>query len=238
MTFALTHLLAVYAIVAAPWLSRFLVQRALRGMRAGDPLAKVRLYRQIVIDQILGTALALWLCFSGAIPFASLGLGAPRSWWSTAGLAIALGGLLLWSGMRLRPKAQKIREKIKGGGVDALIPDTPQEQRWLAAISIGAGINEELLFRGFLFYYLALWFPHIDRLECALLTSLIFGMGHLYQGWKGVLSTGLVGLVFAGLYMLTGNLLLPMVVHATVDLRALLIFWKGSSQRTTVAEAA
>lgn len=237
MTFALAHLLAIYAIVAAPWLGRILYQKTLRSMRAGDPLAKVRLYRQIIVEHVVTAAFTLWLCFSGAIPFASLGLDTPRSWWLCAGLAVALGGLLLWSGMRLQPKAQKIREKTKGG-LDALLPDTPQEQRWLAAVSVGAGISEELVFRGFLFWYLALWFPHIHSLECALLTSLIFGMGHLYQGWKGILATGLVGLVFAGLYLLTGNLLVPMVVHAATDLRAVLIFWKGSDQQATAAEAA
>ena len=237
MTAALTHLLAIYAIVAAPWIGRVLYQQALRGMRAGDPLAKVRMYRQIVIEQIVTTALALWLCFSGAVPFVKLGLGAPYSWWLSAGLAVSLSALLLWSGIRLRAKAQKIREKLKGRA-EALLPSTAPEQHWFAAVSIGAGISEELVFRGFLFFYLALWFPHINSLECALLTSLVFGMGHLYQGWKGILSTGLVGLVFAGLYVLTGNLLVPIVVHATMDLRALLIFWTGSDQQATATAAA
>jgi membrane protease YdiL (CAAX protease family) len=63
-------------------------------------------------------------------------------------------------------------------------------------------------------------------------------MGHLYQGWKGVVSTALGGLIIAGLYVLTGNLLVPMVAHATANLRALLIFWKGSGQQATTAEAA
>ena len=237
MTVVLTHLVALYAIVAAPWLGRILYQKARRGIEAGDPLAKVRLYRQFFVEQVIGTAVILGLCLRGAIPVVSLGLGAPRSWWLSSSLAIALSGLLLRSGIRLQPKARKIREKVKGG-VDALLPDTPEERLWLAAVSVGAGISEELLFRGFLFYYLTLWFPHIHSFECALVTSLIFGMGHLYQGWKGIVSTGLVGLVMAGLYALTGNLLVPMFVHAATDLRALLIFWKGSSQRSATAEAA
>ena len=237
MAIALTHLLAIYIVLVAPWLSRVLFERARKRVEAGDRLAKVRLYRPIVIDQIGSTALVVWLCFSGAIQFTKLGLGAPHSWPLSAGLAIALGGLLLWSGMRLQPKAQKIREKVKGHGIDLLIPNTMQEQRWMAAVSVGAGINEELIFRGFLFYYLALWFPHINVLECVLLTSLFFGTGHLYQGWKGVLSTGLVGLVFAFLYVLTGNLFAPMVLHAATDLRGLLIFWIGSNQQAPAAAA-
>ncbi|MGA8271760.1 MAG: CPBP family intramembrane glutamic endopeptidase, partial [Candidatus Sulfotelmatobacter sp.] len=59
----------------------------------------------------------------------------------------------------------------------------------------------------------------------------------LYQGWKGILSTGLVGLILAGLYVLTGNLLVPMVVHATADLRAALIFWKAPEQQKAVEAA-
>lgn len=57
-----------------------------------------------------------------------------------------------------------------------------------------------------------------------MLTSVVFGMGHLYQGWKGIVSTGIAGLIMAGLFLLTGNLFLPMVVHAVGDLRVLLIF--------------
>jgi membrane protease YdiL (CAAX protease family) len=42
----------------------------------------------------------------------------------------------------------------------------------------------------------------------------------------------------AGLYLLSGNLLLPMVAHATGDLRALLIFWTGPEQHDAAAQAA
>jgi hypothetical protein len=106
----LTHLVALYAIVAAPWLGRILYQKARRGIDAGDPLAKVRLYRQFFVEQVIGTALVLGLCLCGAIPVVSLGLGAPRSWWLSSSLAIALSGLLLRSGILLQPKARNPRE--------------------------------------------------------------------------------------------------------------------------------
>jgi uncharacterized protein len=235
MTLVLTHVVALYAVVIAPWLGCFLFEQARRRIRAGDPLAKVTLYRLMVIEQVVGTMVVLWLCFSGAISTAYLGLGAPRSAWLTTGLSAAIGTLLLWSGLRLRPKAHKIREKLKDRPTEILLPDTLTEQRWLATVSIGAGISEELIFRGFLFYYLSLWFPYINGLECALITSLTFGLGHLYQGWKGVVGTALVGLIMAGLYLLTGNLLVPVIAHATTDLRALLIFWNGIDQQAMSA---
>ena len=150
----LTHLLAAYMILAAPWLGRIVYQRARTRIAAGDPHAKEGLYRTIVTDQVVTTAFALGLSLFGGISARSLGLGEPRFWWLSVGLAAVLGGLLLWSGIHLRAKAQMFREKLKDRA-EALLPDTVAECRWFAAVSIGAGISEELLFRGFLFYYLA-----------------------------------------------------------------------------------
>jgi membrane protease YdiL (CAAX protease family) len=53
-----------------------------------------------------------------------------------------------------------------------------------------------------------------------LLAAAIFGLGHAYQGPKGILKTGLVGLVLGGLFALTGSLWAPMLVHVVMDLLA------------------
>ena len=50
-----------------------------------------------------------------------------------------------------------------------------------------------------------------------------FGFAHLYQGWRGTMLTAVLGSAFGMLYTLTGNLLAPVVVHAAVDLRLLII---------------
>jgi uncharacterized protein len=223
MTLLVSHALAAFTIAAAPWLGRALYRRTVKRIEAGDPLAKIRMYRAILISQIVSTAVVLGLWISGGISSARLGLGAPRSWWLSEGLATGLGVLLIWSAIKLRRKSERLRGRLKR--LDAILPTTVVESRWFVAISIGAGIDEELLFRGFLFYYFTLWFPHINSLENALLTSAIFGLGHLYQGWRGILSTTVAGLILAGLFLLSGNLLLPMVVHALGDLRAAIIFW-------------
>jgi uncharacterized protein len=224
MTILSSHGLALFTIVLAPWLSLGLYRRARKEIDAGDPEARIRLYRQILASQAGTTASVAGLWIFGGIPSASLGLGAPHAWWLSLGLAAVLGGLLIWSGIKLRTKSRKIRSRLKHA--EAILPTTDRESRWFAAISLGAGIDEELMFRGFLFYYFSsFWFPHINHLENALVTSAIFGFGHLYQGWKGILSTGVFGLILAGLFLWSGNLLLPVVVHALADLRAAIIFW-------------
>jgi uncharacterized protein len=223
MTLALVHLLAAYTVLAAPWLAYLWYQRARKRIASGAPDAKSRLYRSIVWEQIItaGVVLALW--GSGRIPAASLGLVAPRMWrWSLSALLLIVGAIA-WSSLQLRPKAVKIRRSLQDS-IGALLPDSQQDRRWWGVVSVGAGVSEELVFRGFLLYYLSVYLPSMNTLERALLTSLVFGVGHLYQGWRAIIGTGILGLAFAGLYLMTGSLLLPIAIHAAVDYRILLIF--------------
>jgi membrane protease YdiL (CAAX protease family) len=48
-------------------------------------------------------------------------------------------------------------------------------------------------------------------------------MLHLYQGAPGILVAALLGLAFAALYVLTGSIAAPIVLHALVDLRSLVL---------------
>ncbi len=222
MAIILSHLLAFYVVLVGPWLGRISFQKARRRIQSGDPLAKVRFYREIVVEQVVTTGVVLWLWLSGAISAQSLGLNTPRHWIWTAAVVTALCFYLLWSAAKLRPKAEKIRQRYKDS-LAALFPDSNQDRRWFGAISIGAGISEELVYRGFLMYYLSANIPHVNVLEKVLLTSIIFGFGHLYQGWKGVLSTGIGGIVFALFYVLSGSLLPSAVLHAVTDYKLLLM---------------
>ncbi len=223
MAIVLAHLLTAYAVLLAPWLGCWSFQLAQRRIAAGVPGAKLRFYRTIVAEQIATTAAVLFLCYSGRFSFAGLGVVSPHSWGLTLAILAIVVGLLVWSSLKLRPKADKLREKIKDR-VGALLPDSLQERRWFGAISLGAGISEELLFRGFLLSYLGIYLPQLNLLEKVLLISLSFGIAHVYQGKLQIVSTGLLGLVLAGLYFMTGSLLLPILVHAAVDGRVLLIF--------------
>ena len=51
----------------------------------------------------------------------------------------------------------------------------------------------------------------------AILSSVAFGIAHSYQGTAGVVKCGLVGLAFAGFYLLTGSIWLPMIGHFLFD---------------------
>jgi uncharacterized protein len=138
-------------------------------------------------------------------------------------LSAAIVGLLLWSAIRLRRKAHEFRDEVRERA-GAMLPESRGERRWFAAVGIGGAISEEMLFRGFLFYYIGTHVPAANDLEKAILTSVVFAAGHLYQGWRGLATSTAAGLILAALYISSGSLLLPVVVHAIGNLRGILIF--------------
>jgi membrane protease YdiL (CAAX protease family) len=92
---------------------------------------------------------------------------------------------------------------------------------YLALLMLGlvfGGAIEELLFRGFVIGWGAVLFGERATIPLFLLSSAVFGLGHLYQGWSGVISTGASGLLFGALYLASGRKLLPaMLAHMTLD---------------------
>ena len=218
-----THLLALSFVVVIPVMGYFRNRKAKAEVRAGDPRAKVRLLRQLVAKQVIYIGLVSLLWALGGVSARDLGWRAPPSWWLTVGLTGLAAIFFVVSALRLRAKSAKLRQKLDERA-GALLPDTMEERRWFAAVCVFGGTFEELAYRGFLFYYLGLLFPSINGVEQVLVTSVLFGTGHLYQGGKGILSTGIAGLVMGALYLVGGNLLLPTVSHILANMRVLLIF--------------
>jgi membrane protease YdiL (CAAX protease family) len=100
----------------------------------------------------------------------------------------------------------------------ALIPVTARERLFFAAVAVSAGICEEVVFRGWLLYVL----HRLDGLNgtaLILLAAALFGLCHTYQGVTGVVGTTMAGVLLAALYVATGTLLVPIVLHCLIDLR-------------------
>jgi membrane protease YdiL (CAAX protease family) len=107
------------------------------------------------------------------------------------------------------------------GDIRALLPRERGELKFGVGLGLSAGVFEELLFR---LAMPALLFGILGLGPLSfLIAALIFGMLHLYQGPLGITLAALLGLVFAALYVLTGSIAAPIVLHALVDLRSLVL---------------
>lgn len=105
-----------------------------------------------------------------------------------------------------------------------MLPRTTAGRRGWAMLSLSAGVTEEITYRGLLLLTLAVVLPSGTPAGALVaVTAVLFGLAHWYQGWTGVVSTGVFGALMAGLFLVTGSLLLPMVLHTIVDLRALML---------------
>jgi hypothetical protein len=102
----------------------------------------------------------------------------------------------------------------------------------LATVALLAGVGEEALFRGVLQEALAGAVPGWAAL---LLASLVFGAAHWVTPTYAVLAAA-VGLYLGGLYLISDNLLAPIVTHALYDLVALAVLarMKPTSSRSVV----
>ena len=68
-------------------------------------------------------------------------------------------------------------------------------------------------------------------------SSILFGLAHSYQGWKGVFRTGAMGLIMALFYVLTGSLWIPIVLHIVGDIHSGTLGWLAFEEDKQVKSA-
>jgi membrane protease YdiL (CAAX protease family) len=134
-------------------------------------------------------------------------------------IALVVGAVVLTVvGIRA---ARQEQEVMMVGDIRSMLPRNRQELRLGALLSINAGIVEELVFRLAL---PALVFGASGSAAAAVVFSLLlFGALHLYQGAAGIIGTTVVGALMMGLYLVSGTILVPIVLHAVFDLRSLVL---------------
>lgn len=104
-----------------------------------------------------------------------------------------------------------------------IYPHAPSEKKAFVFVAVCVGIGEEILFRSFLVLYLfTYWFP--DSLGLAvIIANGLFALMHYHQGVTGIFNALLAGLSFSLLFIITGSLFIPIVVHIAYDLKVLYI---------------
>jgi membrane protease YdiL (CAAX protease family) len=134
------------------------------------------------------------------------------------GLAIAFILLLVVPIILFRDRVEDVTAV---GDIAALLPRNRAELPYGIALSVNAGLVEELLFRLGL---PALVFGIIGNGVAAfLIASLLFGLLHVYQGVWGVVGATMLGILFSLIFLLTGSIVVAIVVHILIDLRSLVL---------------
>lgn len=238
---AVLALAVVEPITGRRGFARFLLAEA----REGE-VARLRFYRRWILHGCATAVLTLALVLAlPGVGLSDLGLRAPSlgaldglqgteggvDASTLAGLVVGaavgllLGGIAL--GIAMRRRAARTGASAAPPQLAVIQPMLPRSGRgrwgW-AGLSLSAGVTEEITYRGLVVLTLALTLPGSTPAPVVVaVAAVIFGAAHWYQGRAGILTTTVVGAGLAALYLSTGSLLLPMVLHTLVDLRTLLL---------------
>ena len=144
---------------------------------------------------------ALWLGDRSIVREFGLGL-------ALVPLVFLIVGLLMTGLMRLVPGLHNVTENP----IEQLATGGPHQAAMLGVIAVVAGGVREELQRAFLLrrFEQHLGGPFVG----VIVLSIAFGLGHYPQGWDAVVATGVLGAIWAIVYLRRRSSVAPVVSHA------------------------
>jgi uncharacterized protein len=219
----LFFVMLVFVATVVEW--RWSWPRTMRAAASGVPGTRLRHYREVMIVEWAFTLglLGCW-AFLGR-SWAQLRLSEAPAGRLALGLVLAAAMLALqWLQRRKILARPELLEQVRGklANAEALIARTPGELGRFKLLSLTAGICEEILYRGFVMWYVAAWCPPgwpawLQTTVAVVGSSALFGFAHIYLGPAHVVKSALAGLLLALIVVGTGSLWPAMMIHAMVD---------------------
>jgi hypothetical protein len=217
---------ALFAVVL-PLLDYLFFWPAFRRRSQADPArARTWLWAWAIFGAwpVVAVGAALWVANDRS--WTSFGFSVPDGWrlWTSIALVLLLAayhGYAVATLARSSEARASVRQQFGKLGA-AIMPHTRAELYWFGGVSLTAGFCEEFLFRGYFIWVLAPWFGWWGA---AALSLSIFAVGHAYQGWNGVLRTGIVGACFTLVVAILDSLWPAIALHALVDLGSGVMAW-------------
>ena len=94
------------------------------------------------------------------------------------------------------------------------VKDLPEILLAFVLVTVVA-IAEETIFRGYLLLRFGVTMQNMTL--AVIFSSLIFSLGHGYEGSAGLASVGMMGIILSLIYLWRGSLIAPMVIHFLQD---------------------
>ncbi|MEV1168877.1 CPBP family intramembrane glutamic endopeptidase [Nonomuraea sp. NPDC049784] len=174
-----------------------------------------------------------WLLLDPRFVLSDIGFGAALA--PTFFLVAVTAGAVVGVALAVMTVRRRGHDLIARRPDRLLILQSSKDLPVVLSLVVTAGVAEELFYRGFL---IALFAGLLDlpTWTAVAISSIAFAFAHLYQGVQGMLRTGVIGVVLAIIYLSSGSLFVPIVLHLWLDLMSLVVVpWLvlRSSRRTT-----
>jgi uncharacterized protein len=216
-------LILVFLGAIIPWRGAVRMKRLMSKpeLTAADRLS---LYGSTILFQWLIVGLVALRSALRTVSLEELGISDSDPW-RIAWTSIVLTGLLCLNQVIGLRRITSMPEGKRGSLfaiTERIMPRTRTELLVYAALACTAGISEEFLYRGFVFMvFVRMIVNHgPPNIGAAILSSIWFSMAHLYQGRRGIITTFVVGMIFALIRIWTGSLIPAVAAHIGIDLVA------------------
>ncbi len=200
-----------------------------------DTKAKIAIYygNSMVMWGFTALVILVWGLSGRSLTY--LGLGYPpelsgQAFWIVVIFA-ALYLLDFFSELRSKQNA-----KTEEAESIAFLPVNRQEYLHYIVMAFSAGVTEEILFRAYFIHYMVS-VTGTSPMGIALaicLPAVVFGIVHLYQGWKAVVKIIAMAVFFGLIYLQLRNLWALIVLHVVVDLVGGSIAWLQAAKKPTI----
>jgi uncharacterized protein len=211
-------LILILLATVVPWLGRRRV-RLLLQRPSTTRLDRLSLYASTIAFQSLAAAIILWRTAHYAISASQLGLAIPQPFLVSivaAGLSLLLLVSQLFSLRRFRAHPEEM-PPLMPHLASKIFPQDSIDRLAFFALVLTVAVCEELIYRGFAQRV----FQDATRgniFIAILASSLLFSLAHLYQGRRGLISTFILGALFAIARALTDSLVPSITAHFVTDI--------------------
>jgi len=212
-------LIFLFLGIVVPWRGSVRLKKLL-ALPSVSTKEKLVLYGSTIAGQWVITGFVAWRALARGLSAGNLGLashGGANTILGSLALA-AMAGALHWLNLRRVGKSPGKGSVLMRSLAQRILPINSVELLPYCALALTAGVCEEFLYRGFAMGALSrVGFP---AWAVVILTAVLFGLAHVYQGRSGILGTFVMGILF-GVVRLAYDTLVPvMMMHAIVDLVA------------------
>jgi membrane protease YdiL (CAAX protease family) len=209
--------------VLVPWRGAVRVRRLL-ALPVLTSSERLSLYASTIVFQWFLLASIYWRSVLRHLGPGDLGLVV-----SSVGQTLAVGVVFTallsanqWAGLRKLASMPAVERGFVFQFTQKIMPQTSAEAWAFVALALTAGVSEEFIYRGFVFTLFRRVFGGSTTavVLAAVISSVWFAVGHLYQGRRGITTTFVVGMLFVAVRIAAGNVVPAMMGHVGVDLVA------------------
>src|SRR5882757_5512718 len=190
--------------VVIPWRGRIRLKQLL-AKPIIEPGERISLYLSTIALQWIAVGIVAWRAWAYGYTRAELGFGTGPNLFRSVVAAVCgtviLSGLHWLNFRRMGRLIDKLPARVRAMAM-RILPQSGRERIPFLALALTAGCCEEFLYRGFAMA--AFGRAGFPIWASVVVSSILFGAAHLYQGRGGLIGTGILGLLFGSFRALTG----------------------------------